>query len=901
MVYNSESIAQELQTLPVDLYDTYTRTLKRIRNTGLHSKAIRALRWVALSRRPLSVQELTEACSLTEDLTKVPQLVEGRGLNGNEMNRLLSDLLYFDPPLSEDSVPAHCLVTLSHASVQDYLVGNNLAHQFDTVKEPLLAQLHNGKVRTADVFIAKLCMAFVFSYNKLDVRRVDHPLISYAWYHWDEHLDSARPTDQNPQYFRDQAAKVLAKLHVDFSQHLQWLPEPQDQAQQTLVESLDVPYFYTDFEDFKHFSQSTSILTQVKDGHERLSNDQWERVPKVLTNPYVPTLLGTLASTRLLEVLPGLSRNSSIVCRMRTVLIDGAPMFDAITYEGHGRFLYGKHFMIFVNGRQLGVDREVRRILGNLRLRSEIESGYLWISSISIAQGDPMDSSQRAAFLAFIFSRARKVLLYFGEARQGDSEAVETFISIAAQVASSDNKAKTKLRMALLHPEKGCAQLFVREYWNNVTVVQEIVLARDINLLFGNALLSLQHMEACLPLFDEKNLEGNLPKFRLHCSWMKGFLLILRTRRRYHERGGCDLLDVMKQFEIHSYKSPSEDIHLLLTLSRIGPNIILGHGEDLATTYSRITLAIMKHDKDLRCLSYCSVREFVPLSRRPSIGHRWPSWAIPGPGNSSRPAPINDWLDGKLPIFQACGDRILIDGEMLTMTEQLCLQNFQGFFFGRITRNLRHDLMIDESDDSDDGDNEDNDSYEYNLMKDERNREWSRKCLMEALKRLDWIQLQLKHGSLHGNMSTTEIRWRTIYIGQGPSGTRLRKYQSQNFPGYFGGQLFPPTTLDEESALCENFGCELGGFIGTRELLVVELVNGQEVLMLGPRIADVDDIVVVLDGGVVPFVMRPGKDQVFGEVFSLLGEWYDRVVLILLWDSANVLVVMSMVSWTGKP
>jgi len=216
MVHHAATIRTELQCLPEDLHDTYTRIGNRVA-PRLRPKAIRALSWLALVSRSLSMHELVEACSLHESLLTVPQLKEQDPLGSDEINRLLSDLLYLDPPLS--TAPLHkCTVTLAHASVQDFLVGHNTIKQEGSAKQPLLPMEHGGNVRNANSYLGEVCVAFLFSYYRPGVRKEDHPLLSYTWFHYDEHLQPQSQLSEirGRSYFRVQAQNLFNRITADY-------------------------------------------------------------------------------------------------------------------------------------------------------------------------------------------------------------------------------------------------------------------------------------------------------------------------------------------------------------------------------------------------------------------------------------------------------------------------------------------------------------------------------------------------------------------------------------------------------------------------------------------------------------------------------------------------------------
>jgi hypothetical protein len=60
-----------LSTLPKDLDETYEKIFRNIQQS-LAQKALLALKWITLARRPLFIEELSEACVL--EASSIPTL-----------------------------------------------------------------------------------------------------------------------------------------------------------------------------------------------------------------------------------------------------------------------------------------------------------------------------------------------------------------------------------------------------------------------------------------------------------------------------------------------------------------------------------------------------------------------------------------------------------------------------------------------------------------------------------------------------------------------------------------------------------------------------------------------------------------------------------------------------------
>jgi hypothetical protein len=823
MVDNADIIRNELKTLPDDLYDTYQRSLDRIAPASLKPKAIRALRWLAFARRPLLMHELIEACSLVEDLRQTPALIESTSLSRADIANLLADFLYLDPPLSEVS-PELCTVTIAHASVQDFLVGNDYMAPAETLKKPLLAVLH-GHICNADLVIAELCMAFVFSYNKAGVYKHDHPLLSYAWYHWDEHLEPVRSKTSEgiSAYFRSQAAYILKNLQRKYSQHLHWLPKSAD-SQAALADALNVPYFYPEFEQFRLQDTRSSRRSRYLDEEPRTSKTiphTWRtyreeppschslhRHPETVEFSYQP-LHHQQQETRLLEILPSLSEHTSIECRLQAFPIELAPTYDALSYA------WGQHedeSTIMINGQSITTRGNLHQILGNLRRRSEMEDGHLWIDAISINQANYLERSHQVFMMAKIYSTARRVLISFGAAAEGDARGVQNMVYIASEVMHATEDKKEALRTKLVDLRSHCTQLFQKPYWTRIWIIQEIVLARDLTILFGDHALGRQHLEACLSLLHLATSHVDTK-----VADLLNVFYILETRREFRERGGCDLLEIMQRFRHFECVDPRDRIYALLGLiGRLGPSILVDYSRSVEDVHAGVTMAILEHSGNLRVLSYHPVRYL-----------RIRSWAIyPDKGRSMETSLIA-WPPGALSVFKAGG----------SSRQQYRQESLQELSF--IPSGIRLATIVQK--------------LNVNVL------EVNSRQFLHEIEALDAVQTQISQLNATQRM---DVRWRTMLADRDLDGVRLDRDMDV-------GCQFPPRTREQEMAVMTD-NATLFPHLVRRDLFIATRQKSDDLLLLGPDTADVGDIVVVLHGGDVPFVLHPCDGS--PELYVLMGE-----------------------------
>lgn len=184
-------LRKALESLPQDLDDTYARILQGIEDDGYGDQVANILKWIAYSKRPISLREIAEV--MTVNLEETPRVdVEQRFEDPQDILTICSSLVSTAPredrnianfPTNEDYI-----IQFAHFSVQEYL-----GHP----------RLGDGKFKKyaidnirANTFIAEGCLAYLLQFNKFQTGLGDisgewfgseYPLTSYAADKWHYH------------------------------------------------------------------------------------------------------------------------------------------------------------------------------------------------------------------------------------------------------------------------------------------------------------------------------------------------------------------------------------------------------------------------------------------------------------------------------------------------------------------------------------------------------------------------------------------------------------------------------------------------------------------------------------------------------------------------------------------
>ena len=132
---------------------------------------------------------------------------------------------------------------------------------------------------------------------------------------------------------------------------------------------------------------------------------------------YEPLQLPT--HIRLVELLPSPNKEEDISCRVLIVDLEKSPVYEAISYVwGHE----ADKADILCDGGALQVPRN---LVGALRrFRSSTDTRLLWADSICINQADILEKNRQVRIMGRIYASAATVLIWLGEAEEGEVEQV---------------------------------------------------------------------------------------------------------------------------------------------------------------------------------------------------------------------------------------------------------------------------------------------------------------------------------------------------------------------------------------------------------------------------------------------------------------------------------------------
>ncbi|KAF4985672.1 hypothetical protein FDECE_16403 [Fusarium decemcellulare] len=377
-VIMSHSVLEALKSLPRDLDETYYRILGEV-ESSLVPQASNALRWLALSARPLYIEELIDACSINLQLSPVL----GERLEPYNIFEMLHDLISIQPPLAgprDSIIPRKHRISLFHASVGEFLKKIETSGAPSSNRRMTDFRLKDDE---AHLHIAQSCLAYLYYYNNASARDNRFELCNYAFYNWDKHLDHMEIQTEANSYHTDAGVrrKAMSLYHEIREPHpprpiiqraTEWLPS---RNVSRLLEAINMPAFHVNLGSFfLPKERATATSTPPRTG---LFKHDTTRFLYRSLNP-------SRSEVRFLELLPCLDDTTDIRSRIYTAsLDDNPPQYVALSY------CWGSEHpseAIFIDGYEVNVRPVQAQLLRDLSSRGDDKPAAVWIDSLCINQ-----------------------------------------------------------------------------------------------------------------------------------------------------------------------------------------------------------------------------------------------------------------------------------------------------------------------------------------------------------------------------------------------------------------------------------------------------------------------------------------------------------------------------------
>lgn len=217
--------------------------------------------------------------------------------------------------------------------------------------------------------------------------------------------------------------------------------------------------------------------------------------------------------TRIVTLHPATDANSTIVCTLQTVPLDGA-MYEAISYvwgdPNHTR-------QILCNGRLLDVTVSLHGALQRLRRLPENGDRNLWADAICINQSNTVERNSQVSMMASIYERAAAVHVWLGEDVQGHAQGAFELIEEINDYHDGDYISDEEYvsyewpdppssDQSFLDPRrwKHLQALSQLPWFSRLWVLQEVGVAGTVDVHWGNSVIKFSNLTTCSLYIDQR-------------------------------------------------------------------------------------------------------------------------------------------------------------------------------------------------------------------------------------------------------------------------------------------------------------------------------------------------------------------------------------------------------------
>ncbi|KAH8593139.1 heterokaryon incompatibility protein-domain-containing protein [Bisporella sp. PMI_857] len=275
---------------------------------------------------------------------------------------------------------------------------------------------------------------------------------------------------------------------------------------------------------------------------------------------------------RLLKVDRSLTATSMVQCHLENFDLNNAPRYTALSY----RWTYSEpadarpkleameeeQSPLIVDGKLLHVSENLTDFLEAFHGDARNKPSWLWIDQISINQKNMVERNQQVGLMSGIYGRCLSLIIWLGKAS-----------APAAQLFS----------------KHGSVELLQNSYFTRVWIVQEILLAEDIEVLGGTTWINWRSF-AVVPL----TVDAGIPLAT--CS--------LLDRAQSYLRGSTGLAELLIDFGMNQCTDPRDRVYGLLGLARKEQRLEVDYSKTLWEVFldTMLILCNARYDDHFNCV-----------------------------------------------------------------------------------------------------------------------------------------------------------------------------------------------------------------------------------------------------------------------------------------------------------
>jgi hypothetical protein len=346
---------------------------------------------------------------------------------------------------------------------------------------------------------------------------------------------------------------------------------------------------------------------------------------------------------RLLSFSTSHSTTGTIYCVFKTVSLDSAPEYYALSYEWGERAARKGYLRVVVNSHELHPTTNLVLALLHI-LPFGNEQTLYWIDALCINQNDLSERAQQVLLMREIYQQATFVYVWLGIEKGNSHLGMELIHEFGAELDDGhplDDEIEEWTRQKLADPKyqahwDGLLELLQRSYWKRIWIIQEIVVARSLVmqcdlrrtkllplLALARQIMRISSSKSCLAVVRKLEIAA-MPVLVLG-----GHIVFARPKDNSCEYNN-GLLRLLIFYSGSLCSDPRDRVYALLgiALPYQGLELKVDYSISVAKVYTNAAQYIIRGSGRLDILLHCG-RDNNPLCCIPS----WvPDWRLPFQG-----------------------------------------------------------------------------------------------------------------------------------------------------------------------------------------------------------------------------------------------------------------------------
>jgi hypothetical protein len=557
---------------------------------------------------------------------------------------------------------------------------------------------------------------------------------------------------------------------------------------------------------------------------------------------------------RLVTVSPGHFADD-IHCSLSKVSLNESPPYEALSYVwGAG----GSRRHIFLDGLRTPVTRNLEIALRNLRHVSQ--SRVLWVDAICINQRDIPERNIQVIHMGDVYKSASRVIAWLGEEDEDSNLACDALESLPTDdQVHWDLLKNTTLEKAFLEPKYATAigNLFRRPWWYRIWTVQESILGPSLLFICGRRQMSaamlfalsqgyVKHSTSCCQDFFWKKVDY---------SYLEAMIVLYKLGLWRRRKFGSPLVNLLGSFTPRYCTDPRDKVYGLLGLCTADERktIFPDYFIPVSLVYEQVTLKIIENSRSLDVFSQLRPRSLDIVKLATGNLPSWvPDWTLENTFDEVQILEVRQEriADYKASSGTSASVRYLEKGRIA----------LKGIILGPV-------------------------AVVSTPAPSTNFQEWR-----------DMAGIETLPGRLYGSRTSTtyyDAYWETLCCSILPSRSSLHDpnqvvltsdyscYRSWHDAWWDWVSKFDGDVHKMDSVSSDYIGPEIAAFdasvivaTGMRRLFIS---RDEEWLGLVPSSANVGDVIVLLEGGSVPYILRLSEKE--AGCYNLIGDAYVHGVM----------------------